>query len=265
MIGWETAKAAVLTAELAKDLTDAAEFPGASAVTAGILAGVRVALATIEGVKDSIEYTDSILEGTMIQTIWQNAKRILTNQNRVQNSVGVQGDRVSTDVLMQGERVVVQILDKFSITPPARRLLAIGEAAGAASEPTGPGRGRALLDASLYLRGYGCDSIDNDNDDVVDDCGEDKVPATLQLPYGAACLEDFFLSEAELRACVERHLLAADDCHTVTRPPSSCCRGRAAPCTWTTPSTPRPARRKTMCRRALALSSWTTPPRRSPP
>lgn len=157
-----------------------------------------------------------MLEGTMIQAIWQNAKRILTNQNRVQNSVGVQGDRVSADVEVQGNRIVIQITDKFSITPRTRRL-AIEEAA-AASEATGLGHGRALLDSALYLRGYGCDSIDNDNDQVVDDCGEDKVPATLQLPYGAACLEDFFLSAADLQACVERHLRAADDCHPVNTP-----------------------------------------------
>lgn len=36
LIGWETAKSAVLAAEIAKDVTDAAELPGASSVTAGL-------------------------------------------------------------------------------------------------------------------------------------------------------------------------------------------------------------------------------------
>lgn len=206
LIGWSTAKATVLTAEIAKDLTDAAEFPGASLPTAGILAGAQTALAVIEGVKDAVEYTDAMIEGTMIQVTWQNAKRIISNQNRVQNNVQIQGDRV-----------VVQILDKFSITPPGRRL-AIQEAAEVATAATAHDRHRKLLDPSLYLRGYGCDSIDNDNNLLVDECGEDKVPANLDLLYGASCLDEFFLTEAELRACVERNLQATDDCHPVNAP-----------------------------------------------
>lgn len=86
-----------------------------------------------------------------------------------------------------------------------------------------PARPRGLATAApcstpIYLRGYGCDSIDNDDNLFVDECAEDKVLATLELPYGASCLEEYFLDEGGLRACVERHLRAAADCHPVNTP-----------------------------------------------
>jgi hypothetical protein len=60
------------------------------------------------------------------------------------------------------------------------------------------------LQENTYLRGYGCDGIDNDNSGQVDDCAEDVSPATLLLSDGGFCSAQYFLSEAELRACVER-------------------------------------------------------------
>lgn len=201
-IGWTTAKSAVLAASIAKDATDAAEFPGVSAATAAALAVASIALEVIEGVKDAVDYADGVLGAAIVAATWQNAKVIIANQIKVQENTYRQGDRLDT-----------RLTDKFSITPSPERRLAAGEATRA-----GHTRARALFDADQYLRGYGCDSIDNDDNLFVDECGEDKVPATLQLPYGATCLEDYFLEEDDLRACVERHLRAADDCHPVNIP-----------------------------------------------
>jgi len=66
-----------------------------------------------------------------------------------------------------------------------------------------------------YLRGYGCDGIDNDNSGDVDSCAEDVFPATLLLSDGGFCSSQYYLSAAELRACVERYLVAEDDCDTI--------------------------------------------------
>ena len=197
-IGWTSAKTAVLGAEIAKDATDAVGLPGVSSATAVALGIAQIALATIEGVKDAVDYADGILSFAVVAATWQNAKVIIGNQIKIQDNLYVQGNRIDD-----------RITDKFSITPPNRRL---------ASEATGAGHGRALIDSDLYLRGYGCDSIDNDDNMFVDECAEDKVPATLQLPYGASCLEAYYVDEGSLRACVERHLRAADDCHPVNTP-----------------------------------------------
>jgi len=72
------------------------------------------------------------------------------------------------------------------------------------------------LQTNTYLRGYGCDGIDNDNSGQVDDCAEDIFPATLLLSDGGFCASQYYLSAAELRACVERYLVAEDDCDAIT-------------------------------------------------
>ena len=75
---------------------------------------------------------------------------------------------------------------------------------------------RNLQTSNTYLRGYGCDGIDNDNSGQVDDCAEDVFPATLLLNDGGFCSSQYYLSAAELQACVERYLVAEDDCDTIT-------------------------------------------------
>lgn len=64
-----------------------------------------------------------------------------------------------------------------------------------------------------WTGGYGCDSIDNDCDDVVDDCTEDNWPPEISAgPAITQCSNIWFKSEEEALACVRNVTSAADDC-----------------------------------------------------
>jgi hypothetical protein len=61
--------------------------------------------------------------------------------------------------------------------------------------------------------GYGCDSIDNNCDDVVDDCTEDNWPPEIFVSAAIAqCSNTWFENESDARKCVTDLVSALDDC-----------------------------------------------------
>jgi len=118
-----------------------------------------------------------------------------------------------------------QLLDKFSIggksragqlliPPPGARKLGVNQKHITPLD----GHEQRELQASGFLKGYGCDSNDNDNNGSVDECEEDQVPVSLRLQDGGVCHEKYFATEESLRDCIERYLFADDDCYTPTTP-----------------------------------------------
>jgi hypothetical protein len=65
--------------------------------------------------------------------------------------------------------------------------------------------------------GKGCDGLDSDCDDVIDECDEDTVLPTLYVTDAfAACSDPWFLTPQEAEDCVKETVVAADDCQTTT-------------------------------------------------
>ncbi|KAL9184293.1 hypothetical protein ACHAXT_002379 [Thalassiosira profunda] len=60
--------------------------------------------------------------------------------------------------------------------------------------------------------------MDNDNDDLIDECDEDTVPPTIRTDAAARCSEVWFANEDEARECVEKTAIVEDDCHGTTAP-----------------------------------------------
>ncbi|EJK65829.1 hypothetical protein THAOC_13274 [Thalassiosira oceanica] len=64
----------------------------------------------------------------------------------------------------------------------------------------------------------GCDGMDNDNDDLIDECDEDTVPPTIRTDAAARCSEVWFATENEALECVKSTTIIEDDCHNTTVP-----------------------------------------------
>lgn len=67
--------------------------------------------------------------------------------------------------------------------------------------------------------GHGCDGIDNDCDFVRDECDEDAYPPTISLSRANEFCGDnkhIFGTLEEAKACLETHVITADDCNAVT-------------------------------------------------
>jgi hypothetical protein len=72
---------------------------------------------------------------------------------------------------------------------------------------------RCVDDFSRPRKGYGCDSIDNNCDDVVDDCTEDNWPPEIFVSAAIAqCSNTWFGNESDARKCVTDLVSALDDC-----------------------------------------------------
>mmetsp|Transcript_19376 Transcript_19376/g.43683 ORF Transcript_19376/g.43683 Transcript_19376/m.43683 type:complete len:217 (+) Transcript_19376:1151-1801(+) len=60
--------------------------------------------------------------------------------------------------------------------------------------------------------------MDNDNDDLIDECDEDTVPPTIRTDAAARCSEVWFATEDEALECVKSTTIIEDDCHNTTVP-----------------------------------------------
>lgn len=68
----------------------------------------------------------------------------------------------------------------------------------------------------LALGPYGCDGIDNDCDNNIDECEEDKVAPTLYLEAVKAACGVTFPSVEKLAECISSAVMAQDDCSAST-------------------------------------------------
>lgn len=67
--------------------------------------------------------------------------------------------------------------------------------------------------------GSGCNGVDDDNDNLVDECDEDVIPPVIYTESAAgACSHVWFASAEEARKCVEDTIVIEDDCHNTTTP-----------------------------------------------
>jgi len=99
---------------------------------------------------------------------------------------------------------------------------------------------RRLLEISndFIMKGVGCDGIDQDNNGVVDDCGEDKTPPSISIhsvpihdkagfPDVPFLRKEFFSSVDEAKSFLKKNLLVTDDCSNdlnidISTPEASC-------------------------------------------
>ena len=67
--------------------------------------------------------------------------------------------------------------------------------------------------SSGFLKGYGCDSIDNDNNGEVDQCGEDTFGPTIDSSAAfTSSRGTWFSKEADVLAFMSRATITEDDC-----------------------------------------------------